>query len=442
MTDDKQTPATGSDAEQAAAVSGAQPTAKPTIDSSVTGDEPAGSRLLRKSPTAAIKPEKLPTPPRTPKHKLWRNHPMVVGLSAVFTTLVLLIIVGAGGLIYGRAKFVEPGPLMQERIVNIPRGMGLRDIAETLQREGVIAEALVFGVGVVVTGAKDEIKAGEYAFPKGATMQQVVDVLIDGKVIQHQITLPEGLTSEQIVNRLMENTILTGQVKEMPREGTLLPETYRFPRGTTREQLLALMQQQQRRILGQIWDKRAPDLPVRTAEQLVVLASVIEKETGKADERPRVAGVFVNRLNQRMKLQSDPTVIYGLVGGKGMLGRGLLESELRRPTPYNTYVIEGLPPGPIANPGRAALEAAANPAKTRDIFFVADGTGGHVFAETLEQHNRNVARWRQIEAQQKGDGAPAAAETPAASEQQGLQLPPSLKEDAPEQSRRRGNARP
>jgi UPF0755 protein len=181
----------------------------------------------------------------------------------------------------------------------------------------------------------------------------------------------------------------------------LLPDTYYFARGITREQMIGRMQQAEQRLLREIWEHRAPDLPLRTPEQLVALASLVEKETGKPEERTRVAAVFVNRLKQKMKLQSDPTIIYGLVGGKGTLGRPIMKSEIEQPTPYNTYIIDGLPPGPIANPGRASLEAAANPARTRELYFVADGTGGHAFAETYEQHQKNVARLRSIESDQK-----------------------------------------
>src|SRR5436190_1873580 len=235
------------------------------------------------------------------------------------------------------------------------------------------------------------LKPGEYSFQRNASLRDVIGTIVEGKVVQHSVTIPEGLTSEQIVARLTDNDIFAGPIREVPREGTLLPETYKFPRGTTREQVIARMQQAQKRVLAEIWERRNADIPVKSPEQLVTLASIVEKETGKPDERSRVAAVFVNRLRQKMKLQSDPTIIYGLVGGKGTLGRPIMRSEIEQPTPYNTYVITGLPPGPVANPGRAALEAAANPSRTREIYFVADGTGGHVFSENLEAHNRNVA---------------------------------------------------
>jgi UPF0755 protein len=192
----------------------------------------------------------------------------------------------------------------------------------------------------------------------------------------------------------------------------LLPETYKFPRGTSRDQVIARMQQAQKRALAEIWERRNPDIPVKTPEQLVTLASIVEKETGKPDERSRVAAVFVNRLRQKIKLQSDPTIIYGLVGGKGTLGRPIKRSEIQQPSPYNTYVIDGLPPGPIANPGRASLEAAANPARTRDLFFVADGTGGHAFTETYDQHQKNVAKLRATEKQIQNDTVEPPADDP------------------------------
>src|SRR5262249_54834588 len=233
-------------------------------------------------------------------------------------------------------------------------------------------------------------------------------------VVQHSVTIPEGLTSEQIVARLTENDIFSGAVREIPREGTLLPETYKFPRGTSREQVIQRLQAAQKRVTAEIWERRSPDLPLRTPEQLVVLASIVEKETGKADERSRVAGVFVNRLKQNIKLQSDPAIIYGLVGGRGTLGRPIRRSEITQPSPYNTYVIDGLPPGPISNPGRASLEAAANPARTRDLYFVADGTGGHAFTETYDQHQKNVVKLRSMGKQIQKDTAEPAGDAPPA----------------------------
>jgi UPF0755 protein len=262
--------------------------------------------------------------------------------------------------------------------------------------------------------ARSGLKPGEYLFQKNASLRDVIGTMVEGKVVQHAVTIPEGLTSEQIVARLSDNDLFSGTVHEIPREGTLLPETYKFPRGTPREQVIARMQQAQKRALAEIWERRSPDLPLKTPEQLVTIASIVEKETGKPDERSRVAAVFVNRLRQTIKLQSDPTIIYGLVGGKGTLGRPIKRSEILQPSPYNTYVVEGLPPGPIANPGRASLEAAANPARTRDLFFVADGTGGHAFSDTYDQHQKNVARLRAMEKQIQNDTAEPADEPPPA----------------------------
>jgi UPF0755 protein len=265
----------------------------------------------------------------------------------------------------------------------------------------VIDQSWLFIGGVLVLKAREDLKAGEYEFKAHSSMRDVVATIVEGKVVAHQVSLAEGLTSQQMVARLLQDDILAGDIKEIPREGSLLPDTYNFARGISREQMIQRMQQAQQRLLREVWDHRSPDLPVKTPEQLVVLASLVEKETAKPDERSRVAAVFVNRLKQKMRLQSDPTIIYGLVGGKGTLGRPIMKSEIEQPTPYNTYVIDGLPPGPIANPGRASLEAAANPARTRELYFVADGTGGHVFAETYEQHQRNVTRLRSIESDQK-----------------------------------------
>ncbi|NPU14794.1 endolytic transglycosylase MltG [Bradyrhizobium sp. 83002] len=354
-----------------------------------------------RSPRAALEPERVPPPPRRSERA--RNPFVVVGNAII--TLLLLAMVGAGAAYYyGRQMLEAAGPLQEDRIVNIPQRAGKRDIADVLAREGVIdVNPWIFIGGVYALKASSDLKPGEYAFQKNASLRDVIGVIVEGKVVQHGVTIPEGLTSEQIVARLSDNEIFTGSVREIPREGTLLPETYKFPRGTSRDQVIQRMQQAQKRVLAEIWERRSPDLPVKTPEQLVTLASIVEKETGKPDERSRVAAVFVNRLRQRIKLQSDPTIIYGLVGGKGTLGRPIKRSEITQPSPYNTYVIEGLPPGPISNPGRASLEATANPARTRDLYFVADGTGGHAFTETYDLHQKNVAKLRAMERQTQND---------------------------------------
>jgi len=325
------------------------------------------------------------------------RHPIVVIGNAIFTLLIVVSVAVGTALFLGKQRFEAPGPLAEDKVVNIPRGLGIRDIAELLQREGVIDQPYVFMGGVVVLKARGDLKFGEYQFVKNSSVADVVDTIIEGKVVQHAFTVPEGLTSEQIVARLLEIDALTGQIKEIPREGSLLHETYRFTRGMSREQIIQRMQQAHRRVLQEVWDHRVEDLPIRTPEQLVILASIVEKETGRPDERTRVAAVFVNRLKSKMRLQSDPTIIYGLTGGKGSLGRPIMKNEIEQPTPYNTYVIDGLPPGPIANPGRASLEAAANPARTKELYFVADGTGGHVFSDNYVEHQKNVARLRGIE---------------------------------------------
>ena len=363
-----------------------------------------------RSPRAALEPEQVPPPPKRSERA--RNPFVVVG-NAIITILIVLMIGAGGGYYYGRQKLEAPGPLTEHKIVNIPARAGMTDISDILQREGVIDNNRWAFIGAVFAlKARSELKPGEYSFAKNASLRDVIGTIVEGKVVQHAVTIPEGLTSEQIVARLTDNDIFAGSVREMPREGSLLPETYKFPRGTTRDQVIQRMQQTQKRVLAEIWDRRNPDVPIKSPEQLVVLASIVEKETGKADERSRVAAVFVNRLRQKIKLQSDPTIIYGLVGGKGTLGRPIKRSEIQQPSPYNTYVIDGLPPGPIANPGRASLEAAANPARTRDLFFVADGTGGHAFTETYDQHQKNVAKLRTIEKQIQNDTVEPADDAP------------------------------
>jgi UPF0755 protein len=366
-------------------------------------------RIMPRSPRSALEPETVDAPARRSRSA---RHPLVVIGNAIFSLFVLVAIVGLAALILGKQRFETPGPLPADKIVNIPHGSGIRDIADVLQREGVIDQPWVFIGGVLALKAREDLKAGEYQFSAHASLRDVVATIVDGKVVAHQISLPEGLTSEQIVARLLQDDILTGNIKEIPREGSLLPDTYNFTRGISREQIIQRMQTAQQRLVKEVWDRHSPDLPLKTPEQLVILASLVEKETAKPEERTRVAAVFVNRLKQRMRLQSDPTIIYGLVGGRGTLGRPIMKSEIDQPTPYNTYQIDGLPPGPICNPGRASLEAAANPARTRELYFVADGAGGHVFAENYDQHQKNVTRLRLFETDQK-DRAPTDAAAPA-----------------------------
>jgi peptidoglycan lytic transglycosylase G len=298
----------------------------------------------------------------------------------------------------------------------IPKGEGVSGIAERLEHDEVIADRGLFMTSIIYfmylrgTGA---LKAGEYEFRKQASMRQVLDTLVEGKSIAHKVTLAEGLTSQQIVERIEASPDLKGTITAIPAEGTLLPDTYRFQIGDSREDIIERMQVAQKKFLAKMWEERDPDIVVQTPEEAIILASIVEKETSRADERPLIASVFQNRLRKKMRLQSDPTIIYGLVGGKGVLDHPIQQEELDRDTAYNTYKINGLPPGPIANPGRASIEAVLKPAKTKDLYFVADGSGGHTFAPSLDEHNKNVAQWRQIERakreQERAEAAAAAA---------------------------------
>jgi len=357
--------------------------------------------LAPRSPRAALEPERVPLPTRRSKRV---RHPLVIAGNAVFMTLVLVTVAVGAALFFGKQRFDAPGPLVQDKVVNIPRNIGVRAIAELLEREGVIDQPWIFVGGVIVLKARGELKYGEYKFEKHASMARVVETMIEGRVVQHTFTVPEGLTSEQVVARLLADDALTGPIKDIPPEGTLLPDTYKFTLGTTREQLIRRMEQESSRVLREVWEHRSPDLPLRSPEELLTLASIVEKETGRPDERSRVAAVFINRLKRKMRLQSDPTIIYGLTRGKGSLGHPLTKSEMEQATPYNTYLIDALPPGPITNPGRASLDAVANPARTKDLYFVADGTGGHLFAESYEQHLKNVAKLRSLEQKKDQSG--------------------------------------
>ena len=386
---------------------------------------------------------------------MWR----AIASNALSLFIVILIVV-AGLLAWGREQYRGPGPLADAICFRVERGASLSAVSRALEEQGAITDARIFRIGADYSDKADAIKFGSYLLPPGSSMREVLMALTAGgqstcgrevnfrigvasaQVIlreldpttnryvevakfdpeteaapqpyidvanepdlRFRVTLAEGVTSWQVIEELKRADFLTGDVAEVPAEGALAPDSYEVDKGSDRAALIARMTESQAAILAQLWAERATDLPYETPEEALIMASIVEKETGVAEERPQVASVFVNRLEQGMRLQTDPTVIYGITMGKAPLGRGLRQSELRRETPYNTYVIDGLPPTPIANPGRLSIQAALNPADTRYLFFVADGTGGHAFAETLEEHNRNVAKWREIEAQQGAEGS-------------------------------------
>lgn len=365
------------------------------IATKAANDAQAPARAAPKSPREAIQPESVPEPPSRSRHV---RNPVVVFINFLLTLTVLSMVAIGGGIYWGKIEFDREGPLAKDRTIIVPGGASLDAIATVLQRQGVLERPWIFKGGVQAFKSAHKLQAGEYLFPARISMHDAMQMMVEGRAIFHTVTIPEGWTSAQIVERVNEDPILIGELGEVPAEGALLPETYRFNRGMSRADMIEKMRRAQDKALQDIWAKRDADLPVKTPEELVILASIVEKETGKADERPRVAGVFVNRLNNNWKLESDPTILYGLYGGKAwQRSRTILRSEKNAPNRYNTYQIKGLPPGPIANPGRKAMEAVANPSHTRDFFFVADGTGGHIFAETLAQHQNNVKRWREIE---------------------------------------------
>lgn len=319
-------------------------------------------------------------------------------MKKILMFLFVIALIVAGVIEWGYASFTSPGPAAKtgsETIVLVKPRSGLKGIAQTLADAGVVTNALVFQWGVRLTGKAGTLKAGEYAIPNRASMQTIVGILASGKSIPHKVTAAEGLTSQMIYDIVKADELLTGDAGPVPPEGSLLPETYLFQRGETRRQLLAEMHKAQVALIDKLWESRAADLPIKTKEEALVLASIVEKETGIASERPHIASVFMNRLKIGMRLESDPTIIYGITKGYP-IGRRLLASEVHAATPYNTYVIAGLPPHPICNPGKDAIAAVLNPAVTKDLYFVADGTGGHVFADNIDDQTKNVLKWRKI----------------------------------------------
>jgi len=374
--------------------------------------------------------------------------------SNALTFLVVGLFVLGGVILWGRGQYENPGPLADAICLQVDRGSNMRRVSADLEAQGAVSSGAIFRVGADYADKTQELKAGSFLIEPGASMEEIVDIITRGgastcgtEVVyrvgvnrlnvqvreldpatnrfveraqftvgqddvpalyeekkaeadtRFRIAVAEGVTSWQVVESLKSVDLLSGEITDVPPEGALAPDSYEVRPGDARETVLTRMAAAQEILVAAAWEGRDPDLPIDSPEDLITLASIIEKETGVADERRQVSSVFVNRINQGMRLQTDPTVIYGITRGQGVLGRGLRRSELRAETPWNTYVIDGLPPTPIANPGRASLEAAANPDTTPYLFFVADGTGGHAFATTLAEHNRNVAVWRQIEAE-------------------------------------------
>ncbi len=378
--------------------------------------------------------------------------------SNFLTFLVVLVFLLGGVILWGQSEYTAAGPLDEPICLRVERGSNMRAVSRQLEAEGAVDSGMIFRVGADYTNKTSQLKAGSWLIPEGASMAEIVDLVTRGgastcgtEVVyrigvtdaeievreldpatsryvetaaftpgedavpetyetvrdqadtRYRIAVAEGVTSWQVVQGLGAVDVLEGEVNDIPAEGSLAPDSYEVREGDTRASIIERMQQAQQVILAEAWAARQEGLPLEDANEALILASIIEKETGVAEERRQVASVFINRLERGMRLQTDPTVIYGITEGQGVLGRGLRQSELRAATPWNTYVIEGLPPTPIANPGRASIEAAVNPVETDYIFFVADGTGGHAFAETLDEHNRNVARWREIEAERAND---------------------------------------
>lgn len=384
---------------------------------------------------------------------IWRNI-----ASNFLTLLIVLLIAAAAAVAWGKHQFTGPGPSAVAQCVQVTPGASLNAVSQQLAEQGAISNSYVFRAGADYMDKARDLKFGSYLVPPGASMEEIVGVItaggpstcgtevivrvgvrektvllrdmnpdtgafeemarfnpatetapeaiiaaVDKPGARLRVAMAEGVTSWQVVEALKAATFMTGEVEEVPAEGSLAPDTYEVEKGASRSALLAEMAQRQSAILAAEWEARPFGLPYETPEEALIMASIVEKETGVADERPQVASVFVNRLEQGMRLETDPTVIYGITNGEGVLDRGLRRSELAATTPYNTYRVDGLPPTPIANPGRAAIRAALNPDTTDYLFFVADGTGGHTFSRTLAEHNAAVARWREIERQQGGD---------------------------------------
>ena len=408
-----------------------------------------------RSPAEALEPGRAPPRPHGMRQR--KESRVVAGFARVVSgvmTLALVIMLAGGALtLFTGHLYTRAGPLTATQTIVIPKGTSTNTIADDLEREGVVSSRWAFMVNYLVQSRMHPgevvLKSGEYLFKPGVSIRDVIAILSDGKSVLYKVTIPEGLTSQQIVERLKAEENLTGDVAQIPTEGSLMPETYSIEKGMSRQELLERMQAKQKQVLDAAWERRREGLSLQSPEQAVVLASIIEKETGRADERERIAGVFSNRLTKGMPLQSDPTILYGIYGGGVQWGKPILQSEKDTKNAHNTYQIKGLPPTPICNPGRPALEAALNPSQHGDVFFVADGTGGHIFSATLKDHNAAVANWRKVEKDMRarqsaatpgaaepaaadGDTAPAGAAATAGNPVTEIPNPPT--EDAPAQA--------
>ena len=324
---------------------------------------------------------------KKPKRFFKRRWVLIVAAIAVNIVFVVVLV--------GALTLLGKGPLSQDKVILVERGSGVRRIAEKLYSEQVIYSRPLFTAGVLLAGHRSELKAGEYAFNTGQSMVSVISELVRGQILIRQLIIPEGLTVQRVIKMLNDAPSLQGPpITDYPPEGSLSPETYYYSWGDERSLILNRMKSGQSNLIKSLWENHDKSLPLLDEKQAITLASIVEKETAKPEERARIAGVFYNRLRLGMKLQSDPTVIYAMTNGWGLLDRPLWRSDWKNPSPFNTYAVDGLPPGPIANPGRAALEAVFHPEKNDYLYFVADGTGGHAFAATLDEHNRNVINWK------------------------------------------------
>lgn len=325
--------------------------------------------------------------------------------------IIFLGIVFGGVFALAKQFYESEGPLETQLVVEVPKGASVASIADRLKEEGVIVSAFAFKAAARLRGDAAQLKAGDYEVEPGASLREVLDAIVGGDAIDYRITIAEGLTTAEALELVKASKVLVGEISSKPAEGALAPDTYFVRRGETRDAVVERMKTAQAKILAAAWEKRADNLPISSPVETLILASIIEKETAVAAERREVASVFVNRLRKGMRLETDPTVIYGITRGAGPLGRELTRKDVNTPSDYNTYTISGLPPTPIANPGKASIEAALDPAETDYLFFVADGSGGHAFAKTFKEHQRNVAKWRKIRAEQrKAERAKAAGD--------------------------------